>query len=685
MWGLLLIAAILWPARFAGPLNGAPLDTPVDVLLFGAVLLLWFCSPAFLATRAVRLLVSCLAIWKIAGWMLLTQSGLCAAFLASPQTGAARLLQPSWDVRTLWSSPQRCTAIMTRPYDEFERFPAWTINVLPEDVRPPAGSFALDVHGVVETKQSGELTFDAGSDPVTAELDGQSFTNAKSLHVLGEREYRLDTHAELHGVHWRFVPRLGNRNLFDGTRTFVSSPTHLDHIVSGWGRWVTPLFIIVLLVMWIVFAVRSMLLTVPIYAWTVGVAAATFTLGLFVEPPFVRFTMLIAFAAAAISVPQRLQVLRTAFFLLAIPWLAFYAGRSLHDVGRFMVYTSGDDWWTFQRHAYRIFMQGFWFEGGEQTFWNQPLYRWVAGTLHLMFGDSSVGEMYLDAVGIAVGAMFAFASASRIAGFRFGLIAAAVVLNATMLGPNWYGVGRGLSEISAAMCVYLAAFALCRSRDRSWPSAALAGAWAALGFFTRLNHLVLLVTMVVLLLPDSIEARSVFRVRELWQSLPKRHAAAYLACVGAAVLAIATRTWYYTGQFSLFLGTQRDLVSTGLGLSTIGSRTAWARALESVSMIATVQDPPRVDVRVFAVTAGVVCAMLALLGVPLLRRLPLTLSVFCVGAIAGGLFVRGSAYAGRFSVQLVPVAIAVGIGALGLALGVGRGVTLRGQSPSTVG
>ena len=673
MWGLLLIAAILWPARSAGPLHGAPLDTPVAVLLFGAALGLWFVAPAFLKTRGARLLVGGLAVWKAAGWLLLTQTGLCAAFFAAPQAGAARQLQPSWDARTLWSPALGCTAIMTRPYREFEEFPAWTVNVLPDDVRPPAGSFALDVHGIVEASRTGDVTFDTSADSVDA-----------PLHVESDHESRLQTHAELHGVHWWFVPRLDGGNLFDVARTFVSPPTRLDRFVSGWGQWVSPVLLVLLLGMWAAFAVRSSPLTTEVYLWTIAMAAAAFALGAFVEPPRVRFTMLLVFAAAAVPVPQRLRMLRTAFLMVALPWLAFYAGRSLHDVGRFVVYTNGDDWWTFQRHAFRIFMQGFWFEGGEQTFWNQPLYRWTAGALHVIFGDSSVGEMYLDAIGIAVGAMFAFDSVSRLAGFRFGVLAAAVVLNVTMLGPNWYGVGRGLSEISAAMFVYLAAFALRKSRQQWWPTAAIAGACAALAFFTRLNHLVLLLVIVVLLLPDSLDAGSLVRVRQLWQRLPKRHAVAYLACIAGAVLAIATRTWYYTGRFSLFLGTQRDLVSTGLGASTLGSRAAWARALESVSMIATVQDPPRLDVRVIAVTAGVVCAILGLLRAPLLRRLPLSLSVFCVGAIAGGLFVRGSAYAGRFSVQLVPVAIAVAIGALGLAVG-GQDQPVSSGSPSALG
>jgi hypothetical protein len=465
---------------------------------------------------------------------------------------------------------------------------------------------------------------------------------------------------------------LGDRVLFDAAETFVSPPTAIDRTFSGWARWITPALVILLLVMWAGFAFRVLQPSALMLAWTGAAAAAAFALGAFVEPPAVRFSMLGLLPAVFVPAPRGARTLRHAFLLVGLPWLAFWAGRSLHDVGRFMVYTSGDDWWTFQRHAYEIFMQGAWLEGGEKTFWNQPLYRWTAGVLHLIFGDSNVGEFYLDAAGIAVGAMFAFDVVLRRASFRLGLLAAALVVNVVMLGPNWYGIGRGLSEISSALWVYLAAFALCRSRERMWPRVVVAGLFAALAFFTRLNQLVLLLAMVLLLVPETIEAGSALRVGDIWRRLPKAGAAAYLSCVALAILAIATRTWYYTGHFSLFLGTQRDLVSTGLGVSTMFSATAWSRALESVAMIVTVQDPPRFDPRVIVVTAGAVFALLGLLAVPVVRRLPFGLAMFCVGAAAGGLLVRGSAYAGRFSVQLIPVATSVTVCSFAIALGQGR-------------
>jgi len=100
-------------------------------------------------------------------------------------------------------------------------------------------------------------------------------------------------------------------------------------------------------------------------------------------------------------------------------------------------------------------------------------------------------------------------------------------------------------------------------------------------------------------------------------------------------------------------------------------------------MIVTVQDPPRFDIRSVLVVVGVIAAAGGLLNVPILRRLPLGLAVCCLGAIAGGLFARGVAYPGRFSIHLIPIAVAVSICAVMETVGrsfVEQTPTRRGQS-----
>src|SRR5947208_10040747 len=87
----------------------------------------------------------------------------------------------------------------------------------------------------------------------------------------------------------------------------------------------------------------------------------------------------------------------------------------------------------------------------------------------------------------------------------------------------------------------------------------------------------------------------------------RRSLLVYAACLAAGAGALMTRNWYYGGAFDLFAGTTRLHNATGLGLTvgSLWSSTAWGRALESVLMIVTVQDPPRFDIRSALVVAGV--------------------------------------------------------------------------------
>ena len=108
--------------------------------------------------------------------------------------------------------------------------------------------------------------------------------------------------------------------------------------------------------------------------------------------------------------------------MIGIPWLVFIGVASFDHVGRFSLYSAGDDFWTFQRLAYRIFLQGYWLEGGEITFWFQPGYRWIAGAWHMVFGDSSIGEFFWDGACLLAIALFVHEATRRFAGFRWGLI-----------------------------------------------------------------------------------------------------------------------------------------------------------------------------------------------------------------------------------------------------------------------
>ena len=311
-------------------------------------------------------------------------------------------------------------------------------------------------------------------------------------------------------------------------------------------------------------------------------------------------------------------------------------------------------------------MNGFWLEAGSRAFDYQPLYRWMTGTLHLVFGDSSVGEMYWDAACMLAGALLCVQLVKPAAGFAWALLAGGMTLATFTLGTPWYFAGRGLSEIAAAGWAFFAAACLLRARLRpGHRSAALAaGAFAVLMFYTRLNHLLFAPFLLALLWPARVPAR-LPDIRRALPAVNLRAAALYAACFATGLALFAARTWYYTGVFSLFYGTSLKNNDTGLRLATLGSPAMWKQVGHSLKALVWMNEPPGFDPRALAVFAGSGLAVLAVLQVPRLSRLPFRIAAACVGAMLASLFVHTHNYPGRMSIHLMPFAVAMS--AIGLA------------------
>jgi hypothetical protein len=75
-------------------------------------------------------------------------------------------------------------------------------------------------------------------------------------------------------------------------------------------------------------------------------------------------------------------------------------------------------------------------------------------------------------------------------------------------------------------------------------------------------------------------------------------------------------------------------------------------------MVLSVNDPPRLDPYALPVLGGAIVCVLAVVAVPRLRDVPLSLVLFFFTSIAGAIVARGSAYAGRFSVHVLPATTA---------------------------
>jgi len=685
LWGIALVVAVTWPSRVIGPLDGAPFDTPLELIALGVVLpAVWWLHPSFLKTTPARVMVVLLLAWKAAAWVALPQGGWCGDLVMNqrPETGGWRLMR-SWDARMIAQpTPPHCTAVVARGYSRPTHFPAWMINIpygqdrwldtggfisTPlANPRPPAAAYRFFVNGALDVAGDGTLSIETDTDTaLTGAVDGRAVAaeaGRTATIQVARGTHIVDLRLDLVGRNWRFVPRWNGADAFASAVTTFSPVSGAVRAVHRYGGWLAPTLVVVLLAWWTASAVAiDSPGRLPVAAIGAIAAAMAWAGSAGMESALPRYAVAALALCAIVPMPARVQNVRGAWLVVGAPWLALIAAMAMRNAGRFTLFFQGDDPGIYQQFAYRIFMERFWLEGGQPTFWNQPLYRWICGALHVLFGDSSAGEMVWDGFGLLAGSMFAFVVVNRFAGFRSGVAAAIAVLMTFALGPNWYVIGRGLSEISALLWVYLASCCVIASSAGSPALALLGGLFGVLGYYTRMNLLPLTLALGALTLGDGIDAGSAFQLRRVWARVPIRAVVNYYAVVAAGLCAFAARTWYYTGRFSLFAGTTLGFNSIGLGttLESWWSADTWKRAAASVLMLVTVQDPPRFDVRSVLVVAGVALSVLALVRVPVARRLPLGLVLICIAAISGGFVVRGSAYPGRFSIHLIPVAVTV--------------------------
>jgi len=375
---------------------------------------------------------------------------------------------------------------------------------------------------------------------------------------------------------------------------------------------------------------------------------------------FERFAPLVLAAGILVPIRRHQQSMRIAFLLLGVPWLAFFVVRSLPQTGMVTTYSLGDDWHMYQSAAYSIFLNGQWVRGGSDLFLFQPLYRWTVGALHIVFGDASVGETYLDAASLLISALLGFALVKPVAGFRAAIAASALTLATFTIGPTWYLIGRGLSEIAALGWMSLAVMFLLRARLGRWRSAVLAGGFAVLMFLTRLNHLLLAGFLLAALLP----LRAPAALAQLAAALARvrlRTAAIYATIVLIGILLYSTRTWWYSGHFSVTYGTSFGVQQTGLRASTIASTTVWSRIAEAFAAQLSMHEPPAFDPRAALLAVGAILSILALLQLPWVNRLPAGLALLTFGTLAGSFIAHTHEYPGRMSVHVVPFAVAMSV------------------------
>lgn len=679
LWAIAAAVALLWPARLAGPFDGAPLDQATEAALIGGVFaVLAWAFPFVFKKHLVRGAIVALLAWKALTAATVTQDGWCLTFTSPvPLSRATGQVPHSWDVRADWrTAVPRCSAVMTSGFDVLERFPVWFYNLPPANDtqpaepsdRPPLVTLRLDLDGYLTNHTAGVFQLLSGEDvEASVRIDGvmQSPQAMVSGVTVAPGQHHVDIEARLTKSHWSLQPLWDGRNLWSAATATMAPVSGWESWVRPWG-WLVPPFLGALIIIGSVFAV------IEHAGSSLAVGAAAAFAALFALVPVIgsnaltRSAPLLLFGVAALPLPRRLRNHFGAALLVMVPFLALIIVLGLPQAGLFTWYSSGDDWWMFQRYAYRIFMEGYWLEGGSLTFWFQPLYRWIAGALHVVFGDSSIGELYWDGLCMTAGAAFAFHVARAFAGFRAGLVAAALTLTLFTMGPAWYLFGRGLSELSSMGLLYAAALFALRGRHGDRLALLAAAVLGALAFYTRLNNLPMFIALVGMAWPVTQPVGDWIRPHVLLARASRPVAAAILLGGAMAMWLFTARTYHYTGLIDMFHGTQAAHLSVWKQATTVAEGIQLLSG--SLMMVLTMSDPPRFDPRAVPVMLGVLAALAGVLRLGRFRHLPLNASALCLAGMVGSFVARGTAYPGRFTVHLIPVTVALSVCAVSLFL-----------------
>lgn len=675
MWRIITLVALLWPSHLSGWFDGAPLDSLAEALLVGLIAptLLWL-HPSFLRKTAVRALVAAIVLVKLTAAVALQRDGWCITFdpprpMVRDSTGKPH----SWDIRADWlADDPACSAIMTGSYRDSSEMPVWFFNLPPPDdavvrtgFHPGEIPIRVGGSGYLTVGQAGTfelLTTEAMQ--ATVRVDNTRVEAAGPAHhrvELQRGSHFVQFEATMLGKEWRVEPAWNGTSM--GSAVFpvttLRPPSRLDRMLRPAGNWLLSVMAIGLVAAWS-WSAAARVSAGGLLIWSGAASVAIVIVATYLPQQGAWYAAATVLLPLLMPVRRRFMNARGLFFLAIVPWLAYVGAANAHQVGRWTLYGIGNDNFLFQRFSYRIFMQHYWLEGGQTTFWNQPLFRWIAGLLHMIFGDSSVGQAYWDAAAVAIMTLFAYRVVSPVAGFAWGLAAAVIPLVMFLLGPALEFVGFGLSEISSAGFIYLAAFFV--MRHRGVRDLVAAGMLVVLGFYTRLNNLPMAIAVAAFALPVALPAGSWWRVREWLPLVRWRAVIAIAVALAIGGVLFAWRTWYYTGVFGVFHGTQREFLAVWKPGMTASD--AVSAMISSVMMVLTGQDPPRLALHSAPLVAGGLISVAALAGIRGVRNAPLPVVALFLAGLSGALITRGWGHEGRFSVHLYGSASALCVWAL---------------------
>jgi len=545
---------------------------------------------------------------------------------------------------------------------------------------PKGKRFAFLAKGVLEGKLL--ATNERGVSFILEPTKSLKDAVQQEYHIPGDGRWQISGKLSYSGPDWSFVPVLVGKNgevntdldrdvLWQNYADLLNSSSRigfyklLSKIVDGG--------IAIFLLLWIVAMIKSMIkkqiLNIPFSIFCVSAVCIPYIMAPFfakilkivrlsdpINTAYLGVSFLIVGASFLFWAKWKKDLrnfqaatITLSTFLLFAPALLFYFSKKWWNlIGQGFNWGAGDDWVAYQSYGRRVFVEGDWLRASEGVFTMQPLYRYIVGMYHWLFGQSVFAQNMADVWCILGAAILiaCFAVKFRVAPAVI-FIACISYLSINLLGDFKQFLGIGLSETHAMMFMVLAGWFLYKAREGSTKLVGLAAMLGIFGYWTRLDHLGAVVCLAFLLLEPMEGPTGGWK--GYWDrfQLQWKRFSLYWGLGIFSVLLISFRNWWLGGSFFV--------ADTGHGNFT--------RDLDrgNYYLILTGNEWGHFPgIAGFIMVLGVLVALLVLIWRPKsLLNFPLSLGVIFIGLLAPYAVLWTGGYPPRWSIHVLPFSVLV--------------------------
>jgi hypothetical protein len=342
------------------------------------------------------------------------------------------------------------------------------------------------------------------------------------------------------------------------------------------------------------------------------------------------------------------KVIQSVLIFFGPALLFYFSNKWWPIIGQGYNWGAGDDWVAYQAYARNIFVGGDWLRATEGPFTMQPLYRYIVGFYHWLFGQSVFAQNIAD-IWCILGAAFiiAFFAAKFRVSASIIFIACITYFSINLIGAFRYHLGKGLTESHAMIFLVLCAWFLYKAREGGTKPIVLATLFGIFGYWTRIDHLGAVVCVAFLLLEPVNGPTGGWK--DYWGRLQLewKKFAIYWGFGIISVLLICFRNWSLGGAFFV----------SNINHANFTMDLERASYFVILTGVEWGNIPP---ISGFIVMLGVLVALFTLIWRPKpLLNFPLSLGIIFVGLLAPYAVLWTNGYLPRWSTHILPLSVLV--------------------------